>query len=95
MLTKIPKTIQSSEFRKNLSKYLKESNKEPVFVSTERGAGSSVLISAEAYNKLVDLYDTELDEEEREALAKGRKNFENGNFLTLHDVKSKLGITGR
>ncbi len=61
MLTKIPKTIQSSELRKNLARYLKDSDKSPVFVSKERGSGSSVLIGADIYNKMIEAYEDAID----------------------------------
>jgi hypothetical protein len=95
MLTKIPKTIQSSELRKNLARYLKASDKAPVFVSKERGNGSCVLIGSDIYNKLVGVYEEEMDEDEKKALIKGRRDFKNGNFLTIHEVRTKLGITSK
>ena len=61
MLTKIPKTIQSSELRKNLARYLKASDKAPVFVSKERGSSTSVLISSDIFNKFVEAYEDAID----------------------------------
>lgn len=61
MLTKIPKTIQSSELRKNLARYLKASDKAPVFVSKERGSATSVLISSDIFNKFVEAYEDAID----------------------------------
>jgi len=61
MLTKIPKSIQASELRKNLARYLKVADKEPVVVSKERGGGSSVIIGSEIYNKMIEDYEDAID----------------------------------
>ncbi len=64
MLTKIPKIVQASEFRKNLSQYLKNAKNNPVVVSTERGGDSRVVLSADLYNKLIEFYHNSVDARE-------------------------------
>jgi hypothetical protein len=68
MLTKIPNIIQSSELRKRLAYYLRESDKKPVIISTERGGGSRVLLDSKLYNKLVEVYEDKQDAQELETL---------------------------
>jgi hypothetical protein len=70
MLYKLPKTIQVSELRKNLAGHLRHAEKEPVIVSTDRGANTRVILSSGLYNKLIEVYEDYIDARELTALVK-------------------------
>ncbi|MFT5037277.1 MAG: hypothetical protein ACI9VM_000856 [Candidatus Azotimanducaceae bacterium] len=57
MISKIKDIIQTSELRKNLSQYLTLSASEPVAVSGGHSDGTRVLLDADLYNKLVEVYE--------------------------------------
>ncbi len=88
MLTKVHNLIQASEVRKNFSKYLRASKKEPLVISAERGGEARVLMNAHLYNKLVEEYEDRVDSEELERLVKEDK----GKRITLKALKSKYGL---
>ena len=88
MLTKIHSLIRVSDFRKNLSKYLKESKTKPLVVSTDRGGDTRVLMSSKLYNKLVETYEDHIDAHELEGLVKkGDKR-----SVSLNELKQKYDV---
>lgn len=68
IFTKIHKPIQVAELRKHLAHYLRSAEKEPVVVSTERGADARVIVSTGVYNKLVEAYQDHADAKTLERL---------------------------
>lgn len=64
MLTKVHNLIRSSELRKNLSKYLKDAETDPVVITSNRGGGTRVILNAPLYNKLLESYMDYQDTEE-------------------------------
>ena len=84
MITKIPDIVRISELRKNLARYIKESAKNPVVISTDRGGDSRVLLGSELYNKLVDAYDRN---EIEHLVAK-----DDGKRVSLSALRKKYGV---
>ncbi len=52
--TKIPKTVGVSEFRADMSGYLTKAKKKPLVLTQKRGDDSFVVLSTDAYNKLIE-----------------------------------------
>lgn len=88
MLTKIHSLIRVSDFRKNLSKYLKDSKTKPLVVSTDRGGDTRVLMSSTLYNKLVEIYEEHIDARELESLVKENKE----ECISLDKLKQKYDV---
>ena len=88
MLTKIHTSIQTSELRKNLSKYLRAAKSSPLVISTERGGGTRVIISSVLYNKLIEAYEDSVDSAELERLVQE----DTGGRVTLKALKAKHGL---
>jgi prevent-host-death family protein len=88
MFTKVQHSIQSSEFRKNLSKYLKEAQKQPLVVSANRGSDTSVVLSSEHYNILVETYEDMIDTKELTKLVRQ----DDGTRVSFAEVKKKHGV---
>lgn len=82
-LTKIPKTVPATELRKNLAQYLERAKKEPVVVSTDRGADARVILDATFYNRLIERLEDELDTRELERLLAE----DSGDFVPLDELK--------
>ena len=85
MLTKIKKNIGVSEFRKDISKYLKQAKDEPVVVSLNRGKDSRVVIDTELYNYFIDMAE---DSQDAQELIKLKKK-DTGERVSWEDVKKK------
>ena len=71
--TKVPKTIGVSGFRAALAENLAKAKKSPLFIADRKGDDSFVLLSTEAYNKLVDAWEDEQDGLELQRLIKANK----------------------
>ena len=54
IFTKIPKSVGVSEFRADMSGYLSKAKKKPLVLTQKRGDDLFVVLSAEAYNKLIE-----------------------------------------
>lgn len=85
MFTKIHNLIPSSDFRKNLSKYLKDAKKHPLVISTSRGGDTSVVLSSKLYNMLVETYEDMIDARELVRLVET----DNGGHVAWEDVKKR------
>lgn len=75
-LEKVQKTIDVSDFRAALASHLAGAKKKPLVVSARRGGDSFVVLSIDAYNKLVEAREDELDAQELARLVrlhKGKK----------------------
>ncbi|MEK7607327.1 MAG: type II toxin-antitoxin system Phd/YefM family antitoxin [Patescibacteria group bacterium] len=68
--TKIQKTVGVSDFRASIPAYLKQAKENPVIISANRGEDPFVLLSADAYNKLVEARELEIDSRELAKLIK-------------------------
>jgi prevent-host-death family protein len=88
MLTKIPKIIQVSEFRKNLAGYLRQAKQGPVVISAERGGDNRVILSAETYNKLIGTYEDRVDSQELTRLV----NEDKGKSISWKDLRIKTSV---
>jgi len=85
MLTKIKKNIGVTEFRKDISKYLKQAKDEPVVVSLDRGKEQRVVLSAELYNSFIESSEDYQDAKELMSL----KKEDNGERMSWEDIKKK------
>lgn len=85
MLTKIKKNIGVSEFRKDISKYLKKAKDEPIVVSLNRGKDSRVVLDTDLYNYFVDIAEGYQDAQEFIKLKKNDK----GERVSWEDLKKK------
>jgi len=73
IFTKVPKTLGISDFRASLANNLAQAKKNPLIIADQRGGESYVVLSAEAYNKLVEAYEDEQDSLELVQLIKENK----------------------
>ena len=73
---KVQKTIDVSDFRAAMASHLAGAKKKPLVVSARRGGDSFVVLSIDAYNKLVEAWEDEQDAKELmhlRRLQKGKK----------------------
>jgi len=73
---KIEKTIDVSDFRAAMASHLKKTKTRPLVISARRGGDSFVVLSIDAYNKLVEAWEDERDARElvrQRQLQKGKK----------------------
>jgi len=73
IFTKIPKTIGVSSFRSALANNLAKARKSPLIISDRRGGESYVVLGADAYNELMELWEDEQDGLELARLIKANK----------------------
>ena len=74
MFQKIEKTVGVSDFRTDLPAYLKRAKEKPLVITTARGGEPYVLLSAAAYNKLVEEREDDIDASELTRLVKENKH---------------------
>lgn len=53
---KVPKTIGVSDFRAGLAGHLANAKKTPIIILDRRGGESHIVLSLEAYNELVEIW---------------------------------------
>jgi len=70
---KVPKTIGVSGFRAALASNLAKAKKSPLIISDRKGGESYVVLGADAYNELIELWEDEQDGQELERLIKANK----------------------
>ncbi len=85
MIAKIPEVIQSAELRRNLSKYLSQSETEPALVSAGDSDGTRGLINTELYNRLVQALEDHKDTKALEELVAS----DDGERIDWQEVKNK------
>jgi len=73
IFTKVPKTIGVSGFRAALASNLARAKKSPLIISDRKGGESYVVLGADAYNKLLELWEDEQDGLELARLIKANK----------------------
>lgn len=71
--TKVPKTLGVSDFRADLASNLAKAKKSPLIISDRKGGDSYVVLGADAYNKLMELWENEQDGLELARLIKANK----------------------
>lgn len=71
--TKVPKTLGVSGFRADLARNLARAKKSPLIISDRKGGESYVVLGADAYNKLLELWEDEQDGLELARLIKANK----------------------
>jgi len=67
---KVQKTVDVSDFRAAMATHLAGAKKKPLVVSARRGGDSFVVLSIDAYNKLVEVWEDEQDARELERLVR-------------------------
>lgn len=88
MLTKIHKTIQTSELRKNLSLHLKKTKDEPVMISINRGEQTCVIIDSDLYNALIEAYEDSVVSQALKCLV----NEDKKEYISLNALKKKYDV---
>ncbi len=73
ILTKVPKTIGVSEFRAGLAGHLAAAKKSPLVVADRRGSDSYVVLDADIYNELLELWEDAEASRTLEQLVKEQK----------------------
>jgi PHD/YefM family antitoxin component YafN of YafNO toxin-antitoxin module len=71
--TKVPKTLGVSGFRANLARNLARAKKSPLIISDRKGGESYVVLGADAYNELMELWEDEQDGLELARLIRANK----------------------
>ena len=84
---KVPKTLGVSDFRADLAAHLAEAKKHPIVIADRRGDESFVVLSTEAYNKLVETWEDEQDGLELERLIKANKGKK---FIPWEKVRAEI-----
>jgi|CXWL01.1.fsa_nt_gi PHD/YefM family antitoxin component YafN of YafNO toxin-antitoxin module len=70
---KVPKTLGVSSFRAGLAGHLEEAKKNPLIITDRKGGESYVVLGADAYNKLIEIWEDEQDGLELERLVRANK----------------------
>ena len=73
---KVQKSVDVSDFRASMAAHLAKAKNKPLVVSARRGGDSFVVLSVDAYNKLVEAWEDEMDAKELMRLVrlnKGKK----------------------
>ena len=71
--TKVPKTLGVSGFRADLARNLARAKKSPLIISDRKGGESYVVLGADAYNELIELWEDEQDGLELARLIRANK----------------------
>lgn len=67
---KVHKSVDVSDFRAAMASHLAKAKHAPLVVSARRGGDSFVVLSVDAYNKLVETWEDEQDAKELERLVR-------------------------
>lgn len=67
---KIEKIVSVSDFRAAISSYLRKAKIKPLIVSADRGGEPFVVLSADAYNTLVEAREDDMDSKELQKLVR-------------------------
>ncbi|MHB8860173.1 MAG: type II toxin-antitoxin system Phd/YefM family antitoxin [Minisyncoccota bacterium] len=71
--TKVPKTLGISDFRASLADNLAKAKKSPLVITDRKGGESYVVLGANTYNKLLELWEDEQDGLELARLIRANK----------------------
>ena len=87
------KTIPLAEAKKSLSAIIKDVvEKYDRFTVTKNGVKAAVILSSEEFDGLLETLDILSSKEEREAIARAKKQVKTGNTVSLTDFKAKLRL---
>lgn len=87
------KTIPLAEAKKSLSAIIKDvDEKYDRFTVTKNGVEAAVILSSEEFDGLLETLDILSSKEEREAIARAKKQVKTGNTVSLTDFKAKLRL---
>ena len=85
------KTYPLSEAKKHLSRLVKETEEGyDRFVITRNGEEKAVLMSAEEYEGWVETLDILSNQEERQAIARAKRQVRRGQTVTLSEFEKKV-----
>ena len=84
--TKVPKTLGVSGFRANLARNLAKAKKSPLIISDRKGGESYVVLGADAYNELMELWE---DEQAGRTLARLIKENKGKKFYSLESLRPR------
>ena len=84
IFTKVPKTLGVSGFRADLARNLARAKKNPLIISDRKGGESYVVLSADAYNELMELWE---DEQAGRTLARLVKENKGKKFIPWEKVR--------
>ncbi len=73
VFTKVPKTLGISDFRASLAGNLAKAKKSPLVITDRKGGESYVVLGANTYNKLLELWEDEQDGLELARLIRANK----------------------
>jgi len=86
-------TIPIAEAKKRLSAIIKDvDEKFDRYAITKNGINKAVLVSSDEFDGLLETIDILSRREEREAIARAKKEVQSGQTVSLKDIKSKYGI---
>lgn len=87
------KTLPLAEVKKSLSSIVKEvDEKYDRYVITRNGIEKAVILSAEEFDGLIETLDILSNKEEKEAVARAKKQVKQGKTVSLKDFKSRLKV---
>ncbi|MBA4418360.1 MAG: hypothetical protein C0392_10695 [Syntrophus sp. (in: bacteria)] len=87
------KTIPLAEAKKNLSTVVKDvEEKYDRFTITRNGVDKAVILSAEEFDGLMETLDILSNKEEREAIARARRQVTQGRTVSLKNIKEKYNL---
>ena len=83
-------TIPIAEAKKRLSAIIKDvDEKFDRYAITKNGINKAVLVSSDEFDGLLETIDILSRREEREAIARAKKEVQSGQTVSLKDIKSK------
>jgi prevent-host-death family protein len=87
------RTIPLAEAKKSLSAIIKDADEKfDRFTITKNGVEAAVILSSEEFAGLMETLDILSCKEEREAIARAKKQVKAGKTVSLKDFKAKLRI---
>jgi len=87
------KTISLAEAKKSLSAIIKDADeKYDRFAITRNGVSKAVLLSSDEYEGLLETIDILSRKEEREAIARAKKQVRSGQTVSLKDIRRGYGL---
>ena len=87
------KTISLAEAKKSLSAIIKDADeKYDRFAITRNGVSKAVLLSSDEFDGLLETIDILSHKEEREAIARAKKQVRSGETVPFKDIKAQYGL---
>lgn len=84
--TKVQKTLGVSDFRAGLASHLEEAKKSPLIITDRKGGESYVVLGADAYNELTELWE---DQQAGRTLARLIKENKGKKLIPWEQVRVK------